>query len=937
MMLEDNRFTLLPIPDADVGQARVADVTDAFREISPGRYEARLDLPSAGCWLRLSRVGCRAELEAEDEAGRAVRADHFGTYTDWDAPLGALSGGCRLRLSLAPDETTMSPYNKAGIFGRILLIGLPGARLQSLCARAAEDDAPDAFTVAFQLDPEGAALCDSVELRLSGGGAEATTVCPAGPDPFRVRMQPENPRRWSREDPFLYDLCVRLRDANGNVLAQYSLRTGLARVRREGDRLLLNGAPHKLLGLAYREPLRGEGFDPAEDLRLFQEANVNYLRSLFYPFSEAFLALCDAAGILVEQSAPVTGLGQSLPANQNAPALRPLFDRMYTELVLRDRSHPSVLLWSLGDDCVWGDQLRRGLAIARALNPSRPVNFHLPMTVPQDVWDLDVWSVHYSAWNLPADVCYDQMVIFHTQGAGNEIGYATAAAEGLRLPVLHDACALVPVYDLEDMDRDPGVHEFWGESVRRFADRFNNTPGALGGAVMAGADEDGSFHPSLAGYAWGVLDARHRPKSEYFHLKRAYAAPRVRLEKGASWRFEGDGFDAILSPETGLFTEISSGGRPVILGGPWLHTGRYPLGAWRLTALDVQRCGDGYQIVTEGEYEGSAGVRFTMSLSGSGQLHTRCEILSLSRPMPHRVKAGIGLDPGGLTEFGVAWRLTSAVSGCDFARRGLWDDYPEDHIGRTQGRSLRSDAVDFAAQKFHIISACVLADARQEARILGVLPCDDTSLRFEECPDPACVVPADASEGPGLKLSREGEWFAVRDDAGGIGFTEIMAKDAGCALDIAFNGTGIVLRGTTDRIRGLCDVELDGAIVASRLSQHTPAVYFPSMSRGYEKRFHRPLFAVDGLAPGAHRCRLLVRGEREAASQDNWISVESVEVLRPDRPRQVMMYVNRAVNYPRLVYGNFMNPPILIGPGDRSECRLSLVPAPAGRKEDAPC
>ena len=923
---------LLPAPDVNLEPACAADVTGAFRELSPGRFEARLCLPAGRrSVLRFSRVGWLAALDAVDAQGRLAHVEHCGGFTDWDAPLEGLEGDCRIALTLTPGETLMSPYQKTGLLDRVLLLCLPETYLEALHVRCVGGDRPDAFEVGLRLGPDAPGHCARVVCDLSDSQTAVSQTLDAART-LSVTLRPAAPRRWSCADPFLYTLAVGLLDAEGRPLARYTRQVGLTRARRDGDRLLLNGEPIKLLGLAYREPLPGEGLCPEADLALFREAHVNYLRSLCYPFSEAFLGLCDAAGILVEQGAPVTGLGQTLPARQNAPALRPIFDRMYEELALQGRNHPSVLLWSLGDDCVWGDCFRRGLARLRALDPDRPVSFHLPMTIPQEEWTPDVWSVHYIDWRLPVDVPYDQMVIFHTQGTDDAVGYAMGQADGVHVPVLHDAFAPVPVYDLEDMDRDPGVHEFWGESVKRFVERFRDTEGALGGAVMAAADEDGRFHPALAGYRWGVLDADHRSKPEFFHLKMAYAqpSPRVRLEKGTLWRFSGEEFEALLDPKTGLFTQITSCGRPLIEGGPYLHAGRYPLGPWSLRSLNATPCPEGWRIIAEGTYAQSAAVRFTTLLGENGTLRCDCELLSLERPMPHRVKAGIGLDPGGLTEFGVAWRLSGAVSGIDFARRAQWPDYPEDHIGRPRGRALREHPDDFRAQKFHIDAATVLTGPLDGVSPAGpsleVLPCGDTCLRLEEVPAPGCLFPANGDGGAALSLKRVGPWTAVRDDAGGIGNTEILAKDKGSALEIAFEGTGLVLRGATDRIRGQCDVGLDGETVARGISQHTPAVYFPSMSRGYEKRFRQTLYAVEGLPFGRHICRIVVRGEHEAASQDDWIGVESVEVLRPDAPRQVMLYVNQAVNYPRLVYGNYMNPPILVGPGDRAECRLRLVP-----------
>ena len=74
------------------------------------------------------------------------------------------------------------------------------------------------------------------------------------------------------------------------------------------------------------------------------------------------------------------------------------------------------------------------------------------------------------------------------------------------------------------IQRDPGIRDFLGKKVFvLFVEKSARTPGCLGGAVLAGVDEDGSFE-GLMDYEWGILDANHNPKPEYYHLKNAYGA-----------------------------------------------------------------------------------------------------------------------------------------------------------------------------------------------------------------------------------------------------------------------------------------------------------------------------------------------------------------------------------------------------------------------------
>lgn len=801
----------------------------------------------------------------------------------------------------------------------------------SMAAKAAKAPLSDNYSIFIEVQtPEGLPVCSRFLSLEQAAAEEAALSVPSG----FVRL-------WNPEAPYCFRIiCNILKD--GIPTARCERMAGLCKIEKQNQTVLFNGTPLKLRGLAYREPLPAEGHDPAADLELFCQAHINYLRSLYYPFSEEFLSLCDQYGILVEQSAPVEEVGQSLPAFQNAPALRPLFQNQFREMVLAGRSHPSVLLWCLGHNCVWGDQFCLGKQLIRSLDPDRLINFHLPMTIPQDEWIPDVWTVDYSAWNLPADVCYDQMVIFHTQGADNPIGYALGKAEDLKLPVLHDAYALVPVYDRDALEAEDGIHEFWGESMKRSWNNIRRTPGALGGAVMAAVDEDGSFSPALRDFCYGILDSSHQPKPEYWHVAMTYSEDPFSIRKTPQeWNIQNSRLHASLNPQTGLLTGVSLDGKPIICEGPFLNTGRFFLEPWELISLRGEPADRGLLLIISGRYGASCAVTFQLLFGEDGSLHTSCRIDEVGRPMPHQVKSGIGLDPGGLNEYGIRYVLPASADTLSWSRNALWNSYPADHIGRPCGTASKACLSDFTSRKANLTDASISSSETQTT--LRLHPEPGQSIRLSLSADPHCVLnmkdefttPAadaalDAARCQAIQtsspasISFDGPWYAVSDRAGQEYPDERMAKDRGASCRIRFYGTGLTVYGTTDRIRGLCDVWIDGKPAARRLSQHTPAVQMPAMSRGYEKRFHRVLFHIDGLAAGLHECRITVLGEKEPASQETWISIDSVEILHPEYPSRVSMTVSRDYNYPRLTQGNYMRPAVMMQAGDILTCRLSV-------------
>lgn len=911
----------LPLPAAGG-----ACIPLSFRETSGGCFSAVLPAdarsrltPGGHAFLLFDRVGCRAEVTVSC-GDVSVSRTHYGSFTDWCLKITdavRADGPLTVTLTLCEDTKTLSAWQKAGIFGQVRLLLLPAAYLTDFYVRPVFSDGNWSFSVECPLscgDMEG------LSRRLRVTDPDGHIVLTEAFSGSSVLVPIPDAKTWSPASPALYRLRLELVQ-DEKVLCAWEKPAGLRAVQRDGNRLLLNGTPLKLKGLNYREPLPTEGFDPGADLELFRQANVNYLRSLHYPFSEAFLDLCDARGILVEQGVPAEGVGQTLPANQNAPALTPLFTSQCREMVLSGRSHPCILLWSLGSECIWGEQFRRELNITRALDPDRPALFHYPMTIPPEDWIPDVWSMQYGAWNLEPDGCYDQMVVFHTHGADNPVGYALGKAQDYSLPVLHDVFAPVPAHDPEDMERDPGLAEFWGVSFKKFWERIYETPGALGGAVLAAADEPG--------LPCGILDEQHRPKPEYWHVKMAYREDPFTLTKTDTvWTAENSRVRADLDPKTGLLCGLAVDGETAVAAGPFLHTGRYRLGPWKLFSLSVAPAGGELHIRTEGSYGTDVSVLFSLRLTLDGELFTDCRITALTRPLPHLVKTGgIGLDPGGLDEYGIRYLLPASFCALSWVRDGLWPSYPANHIGRPRGTARRENAEDFTSLKADIRWAKVCSDALG----LQVLPAGVQSLRLALTPDPACVLDDRDADGVLGSVSFSGDWHAVEDAAGLINPTETMSRRAGDACEIRFCGTGLTVFGTTDRIRGICRVLIDGT-EAARVSQHTPALHTVLMSRGYEKQYHKVLFRTEDLPFGEHICRIEVTGEKEAASQGSWISIDSAEIQHPAHPRQVSLLLLADYNYPRLAEGHSMRPAVLFRAGDELHCRL--YPAPLKGEHD---
>ena len=135
----------------------------------------------------------------------------------------------------------------------------------------------------------------------------------------------------------------------------YDETFGIREVRVEGTRLLLNGRPVYLKGFGKHEdsPLHGRGFSEVAnvtDLHYMHWFGANALRTSHYPYAEEFYALCDREGILVIDETPAVGIGGADGDPYKTYPLAEHHRQVLAEMIERDKNHPCVVMWSLGNE-----------------------------------------------------------------------------------------------------------------------------------------------------------------------------------------------------------------------------------------------------------------------------------------------------------------------------------------------------------------------------------------------------------------------------------------------------------------------------------------------------------------------------------------------------------------------------------------------------------
>jgi len=193
------------------------------------------------------------------------------------------------------------------------------------------------------------------------------------------RLEVPSVRPWSHEDPHRYRVVVELLDRTGRVVEARSHLVGFRHVEVADNELRINGAPVTIWGVNHHEHHDRLGRAvPLDTLRLDLETmkchHVNAVRAAHYPHQEAFAELCDELGLYVIDEANVESHARQAEICVDPRYLGAIVERG-VRMVLRDRNHPSVILWSLGNESGDGPAHAAMAAAIRTLDPSRPLHY----------------------------------------------------------------------------------------------------------------------------------------------------------------------------------------------------------------------------------------------------------------------------------------------------------------------------------------------------------------------------------------------------------------------------------------------------------------------------------------------------------------------------------------------------------------------------------
>ena len=223
----------------------------------------------------------------------------------------------------------------------------------------------------------------------------------AGNPVVRLSEKVASPKLWTAETPNLYTLRVTAKDKKGSVVESTEVRFGFRTVEIRNSQLLVNGKPILIKGVNRHElsPYHGYNVTREEmirDIKIFKQLNINAVRTCHYPDNPIWLDLCDEYGIYVVDEGNIESHGMGYKPEKTL-ANRPDFLLAHLErdkrMVYRDFNHPSVIIWSMGNEAGNGTNFQACYRWIKAYDPSRPVQYERA----ENEWNTDIFCPMYAS------------------------------------------------------------------------------------------------------------------------------------------------------------------------------------------------------------------------------------------------------------------------------------------------------------------------------------------------------------------------------------------------------------------------------------------------------------------------------------------------------------------------------------------------------------
>ncbi len=479
-----------------------------------GRVMVNFDGVMCGCEVWLNGQAVKV---SEPSWGRENY--HESGWTAWQADLTPhVKFGQRNLLALRVTKNTRSSdldsgdyFFLGGVYRPVTLFTVPETHIQDLTVATKLLDGGDAEVgVAVKVAGDSARSA-GVTAILEGQAPAEGKVGPDGQAEVLIRVS--HPKLWSAEHPNLLKLTVQLHDAAGKVTQEITRRVGIREVSIRDGVLLVNGVPVKLTGICRHDLSAEEGTSVGpglwrKDLELMKAANVNAVRTSHYPYGSGFYDLCDEMGFYVIDELPYCWC----PTDDEE--MQPAFLQRARETVARDKNHPSVIIWAVGNENKPGRNTKAVADLVKQMDATRP---RLVSWENADVCGVEFDDAHYTAPKAMQ------------QAADNKERRA-------KWPKIYTENP--NVWDIR-LGADPGCLDIWAQVLKRTWDVVWAEDGITGSFLWEWQDrgvcdkcptklyhvdpETGVQYLKVK----GIVDGFRNPRPDYYHLKMVYSPIKV--------------------------------------------------------------------------------------------------------------------------------------------------------------------------------------------------------------------------------------------------------------------------------------------------------------------------------------------------------------------------------------------------------------------------
>lgn len=284
-------------------------------------------------------------------------------------------------------------FRFSGIFRSVYLMALPEVHLWDLSLVPTLDDsfAEGELAVKLLVTGTGSAECELSQNGEDVAGFRLEFSAGEDPVPATASCRVENPRLWSAETPELYDVTIRVKNAGGEEVEFISERIGFRRFEMKDGIMCLNGRRivfkgvnrHEFSSRTGRVPNREEVL---RDVVTMKQHNINAIRTSHYPDDTLLYELCDEFGIylIAENNMETHGTwdgiwrgvtGEDYIVPKNDRRWQPLLLDRVNSCYQRDKNHPSILIWSCGNEANGGSVIYEMSRLFHELDPHRLVHY----------------------------------------------------------------------------------------------------------------------------------------------------------------------------------------------------------------------------------------------------------------------------------------------------------------------------------------------------------------------------------------------------------------------------------------------------------------------------------------------------------------------------------------------------------------------------------